>query len=163
MPRYYLSGAIHISILFSLIVLSLRVISMVLSGVSSEFAFFEPGGIVANVYNSLADIGETVILIACVVAIIRRGVFKPARYNVPEQYGKDRSPEALAYMAMLGVIVLCDILFQGSHLGGCRLKPRPRQRSYSPGTGAYWIAGSLLSHIILIGYSGNSSVELLLF
>ena len=48
MPRYYLSGAIHISILFSLIVLSLRVISMVLSGVSSEFAFFEPGGIVGQ-------------------------------------------------------------------------------------------------------------------
>ena len=92
MPRYYLSGAIHISILISLIVLSLRVISMVLSGIFSGFAFFDPGGIVSNVYNALADIGETVILAACVVAIIRRGIFKPARYSVPERYGKDQIP-----------------------------------------------------------------------
>ena len=152
MPRYYLSGAIHISILFSLIVLSLRVISMVLSGVSSEFAFFEPGGIVANVYNSLADIGETVILVACVVAIIRRGVFKPARYNVPEQYGKDRSPEALAYMAMLGVIVLCDILFQGT-IWAAADKTQAAATFVFPGTGAYW-AGSLLSHISLSAIQG---------
>ena len=39
MPRYWLSSAIHITTLVSLIVLSLHVISLVLSGISDLFRF----------------------------------------------------------------------------------------------------------------------------
>ena len=88
MPRYFLSGAIHISILISLIVLSLRVITMVLSGIFSGFTLPGLGGTAGTVYGALADIGETVVLAACVVAIIRRGIFKPDRYVSPNAMGK---------------------------------------------------------------------------
>ncbi len=139
MPRYYFSGAIHITILVSLIVLSIRVILMVLSGVFAGLSHPGLGGAVGTVYGALADLGETVVLAACVVAIIRRAVFRPERYGVPKRYGKDKTWEAVLYMVMLGAIACCDMLYQGSlraaSAGGLFVLP---------GTGA-WVAGNLLA------------------
>jgi Fe-S oxidoreductase len=139
MPRYFLSGAIHITILVSLMALSIRVILLVLSGVFAGLANPDLGGVVGTAYGALADIGETVILVACIVAVIRRGIFKPERYSVPERYGKDRSPEAIWYMVMLGVIALSDMFYQGSLYAATA-----GDMFVVPGTGA-WMAGSLLS------------------
>jgi Fe-S oxidoreductase len=94
-------------------------------------------------YGVLADLGETVILVACVVAAIRRGIFKPERYSVPERYGKDRSPEAVLYVIMLGVIMLCDMIYQGS-LYAATTGTAGSGMFVMPGTGA-WIAGTLFS------------------
>jgi Fe-S oxidoreductase/uncharacterized membrane protein len=137
MTRYFFSGAIHGTILFSLIALSIRVTLTVLSGVFSGLATPGLGGIVGTVYGSLADLAMTVILVACLVAIIRRGIFQPERYAVPERYGKDRSLEAILYMVMLGVIALCDMLYQGTRHAASGL-------FVLPGTGA-WMAASIFS------------------
>jgi Fe-S oxidoreductase len=143
MPRYFFSGAIHITILVSLMALSIRVILMVLSGVFAGLSNPDLGGVIGTVYGALADIGETVILVACVVAVIRRGIFKPERYSVPERYGKDRSPEAIWYMVMIGGIALCDMFHQGS-LHAATVGSEGSAMFVLPGTGA-WMAGALLT------------------
>ena len=143
MPRYYFSGAIHITILVSLIVLSLRVITMVLSGISAGFTLPGLGHMAGTLYGALADIAETVVLVACAVAIVRRGIFRPERYNVPKRYGKDRSLEAILYMVMLGAIAFCDMLFQGSSWAAAG-KMKSAALFVMPGTGA-WITGSLMA------------------
>ncbi|MBW2370842.1 MAG: (Fe-S)-binding protein [Deltaproteobacteria bacterium] len=162
MPRYTFAAAIHISILISVIVLSLRAITLVVSGIVDGFIIPGFGGIVGTVYGGLADVAETVVLIACIVAVIRRGIFKPERYDVPESYGIDRSREAVLLMVLLGTIMVCDMLFQGS-LAAAQLKQGADAKLLIPGSGV-WIAGALFSgntmstlqSIHLIGYFGFS-------
>lgn len=115
MPRYVLSGAIHITILISLIILSLRIITLVASGISPDFVIPGLGGVLGVIYGVLKDLAETVILVMCIVAMVRRGIYKPARYAVPEKYGKDKSmSEAVLLVGGLGLLMLLDMFFAGS-------------------------------------------------
>jgi Fe-S oxidoreductase len=114
MPRYKLAGAIHITTLISLIVVALQFATSILSGISEGFTFPGLGGSLGAAYGVLKDIGETVLFGVCVVAAVRRGVFKPARYDVPERYGKDRTAEAVGYSVLLAGIVLMEMVYQGS-------------------------------------------------
>jgi Fe-S oxidoreductase len=114
MPRYKLAGAIHITTLITLIIVALHFITSLLSGISEGFTFPGMDGVIGAGYRMLKDIAETVLFITCVVAAVRRGVFKPARYNVPARYGADRTNEAVAYAALLALIVLMEMIYQGS-------------------------------------------------
>jgi Fe-S oxidoreductase len=114
MPRYKLAGAIHITSLICLLVVSLQFITTLLSGISDGYVLPGFSGEVGAVYAALKDVAETVLFIACVVAAVRRGVFKPGRYEVPERYGRDRTREAVGMSVLIALIVLLEMAYQGS-------------------------------------------------
>ncbi len=147
MPRYASAAAIHITILISLMVMSLRVITMILLGISDGFVLPGLDGQLGSIYNGLADLAESLIFIACVVAIVRRGVFRPERYDVPKRYGKDRTQEAVLLMVLLGVIILCDMFFRGS-LAAAGMQKEMAIDYLLPLSGPWMIAQSLSDNAI---------------
>jgi len=54
------------------------------------------------------------VLIAVVIAAVRRGIFKPARYAVPPQYGRDHTWEALLVLGLIATLVISESLFEAS-------------------------------------------------
>ena len=42
---------------------------------------------------------------AVVIAAIRRGIFKPARYAVPAKYGKDHTSEAILVLGLIALLI----------------------------------------------------------
>jgi len=116
MPRYMLSGAIHITILVGFIVISLRWITLPLLGIFDGFALPGLGGLLGNIYTNVKDLVATFVLAACTVAIIRRGVFRPKRYSVPERYGKDRTWQTLVTLFLIAMLMAADMFFQGSQV-----------------------------------------------
>ncbi len=113
-PGYEAAGYTHITIILCLIAASIHVLMLIYSG----FTGLEMPGTESTIgvaYSVLADIALTVLLIACVFAAVRRGYFRPARYEIPAKYGKDKSrPWALFLISFLGAIALLDMIFLGS-------------------------------------------------
>jgi hypothetical protein len=46
-----------------------------------------------------------------VIAVIRRVVFKPARYAVPARYGKSHTSDAVFLLSLIALLMLADSLF----------------------------------------------------
>ncbi len=113
-PRYMLAGVLHIIIFAGFIILSLRSVTLVLMGVSSGFVLPGFNGALGAVYNVLKDIAATGVLVAVIIAMIRRGIIKPARYAVPEKYGRDHSREAVFVLVIIATLMICDMAFEGS-------------------------------------------------
>ena len=113
-PRYLLAGVLHIIIFAGFMILSLRSITLVLVGISPDFVLPGLNGIGGNIYNVLKDIAATLVLVAVIVAMIRRGIFKPVRYAVPKQYGRDHTWEAVFVLVLISMLMICDMAFEGS-------------------------------------------------
>jgi len=143
MPRYMLAGAIHITILAGFIVLSLRWIALPLLGIFGSVQVPGIGAVLVNIYMDLKDFIATFVLAAAAVALVRRGVFRPARYQVPERYGRDRTGETLLGLALIAALMLADMFFQGSQ-SAAAIKEGLQPRLMIPATGA-WAATHLLS------------------
>ena len=94
-PKYPLAGALHIIIFFCFLTLSIRSFSLVVIGIGEDFIFPGLGGKAGYVYTVFKDVVALVTLVACLIAMIRRGVFKPVRYAVPPELGKGHQKEAL--------------------------------------------------------------------
>ncbi len=114
-PRYPFSGVVHIFIFAGFLLLFARAISMLLRGISDTFA------ITNHAYNLLTDYAATIVLIAVVVAAVRRGVFKPARYSVPARFGKDQSADAIFLLALIALLMVADSTFAAAK----SLQPAP--------------------------------------
>ncbi|MFH0726022.1 MAG: (Fe-S)-binding protein [Pseudomonadota bacterium] len=147
MPRYKLSGAIHITTLICLIVLSLRFITTVLSGISEGYTLPGFTGVLGTVYTILKDYAETILFGVCIVAIIRRAYFKPGRYDVPERYAKERTSqtamyEAVLYPAVMAMIAVMDMLYAGSLTAASHQKGVVAAL-VAPGSGPWVVAGAL--------------------
>ncbi|MCF8109350.1 MAG: (Fe-S)-binding protein [Desulfohalobiaceae bacterium] len=113
-PRYLLAGVLHILIFFGFLILSVRSLSLVIVGFQEGFVFPGLGGPLGTAYDLLKDYAATVVLIACVVAGIRRHYFKPERYSVPPKYGQDHSGEAIFVLGLIGALMLFESLFAAS-------------------------------------------------
>ena len=113
-PRYLLAGILHIAIFAGFLVLSVRSISMVLIGINTNFVMPGFGGLLGDVYLPAKDYAATLVLIACAVAAVRRGVAKPARYAVPARYGKDHTAEALFVLGLIATLMVSESLFEAS-------------------------------------------------
>jgi len=147
MPRYKLSGAIHITTLICLVVLALRFITALLSGISAGYTLPGFSGILGTGYTVLKDYAETILFCVCIVAIVRRAYFKPGRYDVPERYGKERNSqkamlEAVLYMVLLAVISLMDMVYAGSLAAAAGQKGLASALT-APGSGTWIVAGAL--------------------
>lgn len=145
MPRYLTAGAIHITILVGFIILALRWITMVVLGFSETSYLPWHGGLPGSIYDILKHIAATVVLAACIVAMVRRGVMKPARYDVPERFGKSHTPEALLAVGLIAALMLADMVFDGSRLAFARQQGL-EVAFVPPGTGT-WITAGLLGWV----------------
>ncbi|CCK79293.1 MULTISPECIES: (Fe-S)-binding protein [Desulfobacula] len=115
-PRYMLAGVLHIVIFAGFLVLSIRSSSLVIIGFADGFVLPGFGGVVGDVYNFFKDYAATFVLIACIIAAVRRGIYKPKRYAVPEKYGKDHTSEAVFVLGIIATLMLSESLFEASEL-----------------------------------------------
>lgn len=106
-PRYLLAGVLHIVVFFGFLILAARSIQLVVLGFSDGFEL-------PQFYNVSKDIASTAVFIAVVILAVRRAFFKPARYAVPEQYGKDHTPEALFVLGLIATLMVSESLFEAS-------------------------------------------------
>ncbi|MBU1194272.1 MAG: (Fe-S)-binding protein [Proteobacteria bacterium] len=115
-PRYMLAGVLHILIFAGFLILSIRSTSLVIIGFSDGFVLPGFGGVLGDVYNFIKDYAATFVLIACIIAAVRRGIFKPKRYAVPEKYGKDHTAEAVFVLGVISTLMISESLFEASEL-----------------------------------------------
>ena len=115
-PRYMLAGVLHIAIFAGFLILSIRSTSLVIIGFSDGFVIPGFGGFLGDIYNFIKDYAATIVLIACIIAAVRRGIFKPKRYAVPEKYGKDHTGEAVFVLGIIATLMISESMFEASEL-----------------------------------------------
>jgi len=111
-PRYMLAGVLHIVIFVGFLILSIRSTSLVIIGLSDGFVLPGFGGLLGSVYNFVKDYAATFVLVACIIAAIRRGIYKPKRYAVPEKIGKDHTAEAVFVLGIIATLMISESLFE---------------------------------------------------
>lgn len=146
-PRYLLAGIIHIILFSGFVILSLRSITLVLLGISEGYVLPGFDGNIGIIYDILKDVAGTFILLVCLVAMVRRGIFKPKRYAVPPRYGKGHTWQALFVLLLITGLVTCDMVFEGSH-AAAQIQKGLATAHLTPGTGS-WISAKLLHGVTL--------------
>src|SRR5208283_5146923 len=63
------------------------------------------------VYGVITDYAATIVFLCMLIAVIRRLVFKPARYAVPPKYGKGHAADAIFLLALIAILMLADSVF----------------------------------------------------
>ena len=138
-PRYPLAGILHIFIFAGFLILSLRSVTLILLGISEAFTLPGFGGMTGVVYAVMKDIAATVVLIVCIVAAVRRGVFRPERYAVPSEHGRAHTGEAVTVLLLISGLMLCDMIFEGSFIAA-GIQRNVITGSSLPGTGSWFAA-----------------------
>jgi Fe-S oxidoreductase len=87
---------------------------LVILGFSENFVLPGFSGIFGQIYNVLKDYAASWVLIACAIAAVRRGIFKPGRYAVPSRYGKDHTAEAVFVLGLISTLMISESLFEAS-------------------------------------------------
>ncbi|RPI70967.1 MAG: 4Fe-4S dicluster domain-containing protein, partial [Desulfobacteraceae bacterium] len=107
-PRYFWAGILHLMIFWGFVVLGLRSLDLVLSGLN--LPVLEPfmESMFGDFYLSLKDLFELIVLTACVWAILRRAILKPKRYEGSHQF------EAYLVLGLIGFLMLTDMFYEGS-------------------------------------------------
>ncbi|MCP4346588.1 MAG: (Fe-S)-binding protein [Desulfobacterales bacterium] len=113
-PRYMLAGVVHIVIFAGFMIISLQSITLVMIGIKEGFTLPLMDTSLGHIYKVLKDIVATGVLVACIIAIVRRVYTKPARYAVPPKYGKEHTGEAVFVLLMISGLMLGDAFFEGS-------------------------------------------------
>lgn len=106
-PRYKFAGLLHIVIFAGFLLLAARAFSLLIQSVSPEFEMPVLSG---RIYDVLTDYAATVVFGCMVIAIVRRVVFKPTRYQAPAEFGRWRSVDAVILLAAIAVLMLADSL-----------------------------------------------------
>jgi Fe-S oxidoreductase len=110
-PRYRTAGIIHIFIFAGFIVLAIRAFSVLIVGVSENFVMPGLSGRAGPIYDIITDYAATIVFLCMVIALIRRLVFKPARYAVPARYGKAHTADAIFLLSLIAILMVADSLF----------------------------------------------------
>jgi Fe-S oxidoreductase len=110
-PRYKLAGTLHIFIFAGFIVLAVRAFSVLIVGVSENFVMPGLSGRAGPIYDIITDYAATIVFLCMVIAIIRRLVFKPARYAVPARFGKSHTADAIFLLSLIAILMVADSLF----------------------------------------------------
>jgi Fe-S oxidoreductase len=113
-PRYRTAGTLHILIFAGFLILAARAFSLLILGISDHFVMPGFSGAAGRLYDIARDYAATIVLLTVIVAAIRRGIVKPARYRVPAKFGKDRTADAIFLLALIGVLMAADGLFEAS-------------------------------------------------
>ncbi len=109
-PRYFWAGLGHILIFWGFVVLGLRSIDLVTQGLN--FAIFQPvmESSFGIFYNALKDIFELIVLFACILAICRRAIGRPKRYEGSHSF------EAYLVLGLICFLMITDMVFEGTLL-----------------------------------------------
>ena len=110
-PRYRVAGSLHLLIFAGFLILATRAFYLLLFGLSDDFA---AAGAAGRIYDVIADYAATIVFLAVSVAAIRRVFFKPARYAVPEKYGKGHPVDAIFLLALIALLMVSESLFEAS-------------------------------------------------
>ena len=110
-PRYRTAGTLHIFIFAGFIVLAIRAFSVLIVGVSRNFVMPGLSGRAGPIYDIITDYAATIVFLCMVIAVIRRLVFKPARYAVPARYGKAHTADAVFLLVLIAILMLADSFF----------------------------------------------------
>jgi Fe-S oxidoreductase len=110
-PRYRTAGIIHIFIFAGFIVLAIRAFAVLIVGVSENFVMPGLSGRAGPIYDIITDYAATIVFLCMVIAVIRRLVFKPARYAVPARYGKAHTADAIFLLSLIAILMVADSLF----------------------------------------------------
>ena len=110
-PRYRLAGTLHIFIFAGFLLLAVRAFSVLIVGVSQNFVMPGLAGRAGPAYNIITDYAATIVFLCMVIAIIRRLIFKPARYAVPARYGKAHTADAIFLLSLIAILMMADSLF----------------------------------------------------
>ncbi len=113
-PRFRLAGTLHILIFAGFILLVIRAISLLILGVRDNFVMPGLTGSAGHMYDVIKDYAGTVVFLCMAFAVIRRIVFKPARYTVPQDYGKGRPADAIFLLVLIAILMAADGLFEAS-------------------------------------------------
>ncbi|AFM24764.1 (Fe-S)-binding protein [Desulfomonile tiedjei] len=111
-PRYLGAGILHILLFAGFILLSLRSLTLIGRGFSTGFHLPGLTGTPGFVYESLKDYTVLIVLAVCVICMIRRAVFKPARYDHPGGAGHEH--EAYVILGLVSALMITDMLYDGS-------------------------------------------------
>src|SRR5271166_2065592 len=110
-PRYKTAGTLHILIFAGFILLAMRAFTTLIVGVSENFVMPGLSGRAGPIYNTITDYAATIVFLCMVIAVIRRLVFKPARYAVPTRFGKAHTSDAIFLLALIAILMVADSLF----------------------------------------------------
>ena len=113
-PRYLLAGILHIIVFFGFLTLAARSTQLVILGFMDGFTLPGFGGGFGHFYNAVKDYAGTAVFVCAVILAVRRLAFKPARYDVPERYGKDHTPEAILVLGLICTLLVSESLFDAS-------------------------------------------------
>jgi len=117
-PRYRVAGIAHILIFAGFMLLAMRAFTVLIVGVHQNFVMPGLSGTAGHVYETVTDYAATVVFLCMVFAIVRRLVFKPARYVVPARYGKAHTADAVFLLALIAILMLADSLFEAARAAG---------------------------------------------
>jgi len=117
-PRYKTAGFIHILIFAGFLVLAVRTFSVLVLGLSPDFAVPLLSGKPAHLYDIATDYAATIVFLCMVIAAVRRLVFKPARYTVPPRYGKAHAADAIFLLALIAILMAADSFFTAALAAG---------------------------------------------
>jgi len=111
-PRYPWIGILHIMIFWGFVVLALRSITLYGLGIKAGFVLPLMGGSLGDLYDLVKDIFEIIVLFACIAAILRRAISKPARYEF--KHGKAHKFHAYLVLGLISLLMVTDIAMDGS-------------------------------------------------
>ena len=111
-PRYLGAGILHILLFAGFIVLSLRSLTLIGRGFSSEFHLPGLTGSIAFFYEALKDYTVLIVLAVCIICIVRRAVFHPERYSHPGGGGHEY--EAYIILGLVAGLMFTDMVYDGS-------------------------------------------------
>ena len=111
-PRYMLAGVVHIFLFAGFLILGARSTQLVFVGFVDGFVLPGFGGSFGGFYNVIKDYAATWVLIAVIIAAIRRGIFKPARYAVPSRYGREHTWEAMLVLVLIATLVTAKVFLK---------------------------------------------------
>ena len=114
-PRYFGAGLLHILLFAGFMILSLRSLTMIGLGFSEGFHLPLMGGLAGVIYEAIKDYAVFIVLVVCIIAIVRRAVFHPARYEHPGGGGGHGS-EAYVILGAVSALMITDMMFDGSSL-----------------------------------------------
>lgn len=114
-PRYPFAGILHILIFFGFLILLIRSISMLGQGLSPGFTLPGLGGGLGEIYASVKDYTELIVLICCILAFDRRLFFRPARYH-DRTATSSHSHEAYLVLGLIALLMVADAAHEGSEM-----------------------------------------------
>ena len=138
-PRYMFAGILHIAIFFGFLSLLFRTGSLAIIGFKADFGI---PGLDGGAYFVIKDYAATIVVIACVIAAIRRGLFESERYKVPEKYGHGHAGEAVFVLAVISTMMITESLFEAALVAAETVKGA--HVAYLPPASMSWLFKNML-------------------